>query len=310
MKSDDSHMKIYLAPFHSSFEGYGVGDCRSGFRNLSRALERGEWPYDLGDDPSFVSQRYFGGQLTWGICRQQIRNRLAPGDVVVFFSFRKRRANEATEYRFCGFATVERKVSQVDIWGNPTLRVYRKYLNLLIRRGKSALWEHHERGSPRRMWHKDWLWRLVDHRGLLKREFEALSGRDVISSAARVQGRSLQIAQNYVIFSNSIGATHIAGEPPVVAWCESAGRVEEWTRDEFSAGIRRLTVECARRHGGRGALRTKNLQRPHPCDQWEVGASAGREWRDELWRFVSRSGYRSQGSARTPDAVGKGNDSV
>jgi hypothetical protein len=50
-------VRVYLAPFHSSFRGYGDGDCRSEFRGLSAALERNEWPYDTGDDPSFFSQR-------------------------------------------------------------------------------------------------------------------------------------------------------------------------------------------------------------------------------------------------------------
>ncbi len=33
--------------------------------------------------------RKFGGPLSWGICRQDVRNRLPHGDLVVFFSFRK-----------------------------------------------------------------------------------------------------------------------------------------------------------------------------------------------------------------------------
>ena len=92
---------IYLAPYHSSFEGYGKGACSAEFLPLSMALECGEWPYDTGDDPSFFSQRYFRGQLTWGICRQHIRNRIQTGDIVVFFSFRSRGKGQPVEYRIC-----------------------------------------------------------------------------------------------------------------------------------------------------------------------------------------------------------------
>jgi hypothetical protein len=59
--------------------------------------------------------RKFGGQLSWGICRQDVRNALSDGDIAIFFSFRKCSDNES-EYRFCGVATVERMVNQADIW--------------------------------------------------------------------------------------------------------------------------------------------------------------------------------------------------
>jgi hypothetical protein len=44
-----------------------------------------DWPYDIGDDPSFYAMRKSGGQLSWGICRQDVRNSLCPGDIVAFF---------------------------------------------------------------------------------------------------------------------------------------------------------------------------------------------------------------------------------
>ena len=147
---------VYLAPFHSSLEGYGTGDCRLSYKPLSDALDRNDWPYDTGDDPSFFSADRFGGNVTWGICRQQIRNRLNPGDIIIFFSFRKQSSHNAMEYSLCAVATVARKVKQTDIWTDPSLRVYRRYLNLLIRPTKRAAWEHFEPGLPNRAWHKDW----------------------------------------------------------------------------------------------------------------------------------------------------------
>lgn len=41
------------------------------------------WPQDAGDDPSFVASRRLGlrgGLLTWGVCWQDVRNALRPGD--------------------------------------------------------------------------------------------------------------------------------------------------------------------------------------------------------------------------------------
>jgi hypothetical protein len=45
-----------------------------------------EWPFDHGDDPSFRSSQRLRGRVTWGVCRQNVRNQLRPGDVVVFFA--------------------------------------------------------------------------------------------------------------------------------------------------------------------------------------------------------------------------------
>lgn len=142
-------MGIYLAPFHSSFSGYGKSACGKPWGPLSDAVERGEGPYDIpGDDPSLFSRRHHGGNLTWGVCRQQVRNRLRTGDVVVFSSFRNALDVRKVEYRLCAVTTVERKIRQTDIWCAPELRVYRKYLNLLIRPNRSSDgWEHHEPGA-------------------------------------------------------------------------------------------------------------------------------------------------------------------
>src|SRR5262245_52755814 len=70
-----------------------------------------DWPIDGGDDPSFVASmlsRPSGGRLSWGVCRQDLRNALDVGDLVVFFAadrLRDRRPAPA-RYAFVGFATV------------------------------------------------------------------------------------------------------------------------------------------------------------------------------------------------------------
>jgi hypothetical protein len=53
---------------------------------LEKAIIDGEWPYDNGDDPSFYVARR-GGLLTWGVCRQDVRNSIEPGSIVVFFAY-------------------------------------------------------------------------------------------------------------------------------------------------------------------------------------------------------------------------------
>lgn len=249
---------------------------------MSDALQRNEWPYDKGDDPSFFSQRWFRGNLTWGICRQQVRNRIQPGDIVVFFSFRRRKPNAETEYRLCAIATVERKLRQTDIFSDPGLRLYRRYLNLLIRKGRSGDWEHYERASPEREWHKDWVWRIADHAGNRKTYFQHLNAAREIPPTAALNGHRVAIAANYVVFSADPAETFVLAEPPFVARSERAGLNEEWNTDRTSQAVKNLTVALAKERGGRGTLRTRNLQRAHPCDRWVMSPEEARRWRELL----------------------------
>src|SRR4051794_1528407 len=51
------------------------------------AASTGGWPFDVGDDPSFRAARHApGSDVTWGVCRTDLRNALRPGDVVVFIA--------------------------------------------------------------------------------------------------------------------------------------------------------------------------------------------------------------------------------
>lgn len=82
---------------------------------------------------------------------------------MVFFSFTK--SAKETQYRLCAVATVERKIAHSDIFLSPAHKVYRKYLNLLVRPSQtSALWNHYEPGAPIQKWHGDWLGRIAPHR--------------------------------------------------------------------------------------------------------------------------------------------------
>lgn len=125
--------RIYFAPCHATSEDSRISPCGSTIAAFKNAVKREYWPYDNGDDPSFYASRKFGGQLSWGICRQDVRNKLHQGDMVVFFSFRKFKETGDSEYRLCALATVDRKVRQIDLWHDTSLENYRKYFNLLIR---------------------------------------------------------------------------------------------------------------------------------------------------------------------------------
>jgi len=186
------------------------------------------------------------------------------------------------EYRLCAVATVARKVRQTDIWADPTLRVYRRYLNLLIRPTKRAAWEHFEPGLPNRAWHKDWVWRIADHSGFRKRAFESLNTSKTIPNSPKINGHVVQVAPNYVIFSADPSETYILDSPPLVATCGRSGTIEDWDPRPASLAIKKLTVCFSEKSGGRGTLRTRNLQRAHPCDSWKMSPDDAAEWRREL----------------------------
>lgn len=273
---------IYLAVFRSSYSGYGDGTCGKAYRALSDALERGSWPYDMGDDPSFFSQRRSGFNLTWGICRQQVRNRLQPGGIVVFFSVRRRSEQHPFEYCLCAVATVERKVRQSDIWRDGELRKrFGRYLNLLIRPRGSRAWEHHEPGSEKP--HEDWLWRIATQDGLRRKDFVRLEANDVLPIGAKIRGCPVSIAENYVIFSSQQDGTYIPTKPPLVALCDSNGNPEEWLDDKLSRKLRAHTLAVAKEYGShRRSLRSVHKQHSHPVIRWSMPTDEAAKWRSRL----------------------------
>lgn len=174
------------------------------------------WPEDAGDDPSFIASRCLasrGGALTWGVCRQDVRNVLGPGDLVVFFAADRLadRRPDPGRYSFVAFATVQRKVSQLDIWRDPALEIYREYQNLLIRPAGDRF-EHFEPGLPPRRWHDDWYWRITTIDGCRKSAFDHVQRRGHF-----LPGESMlpRIACNYVLFAPEGPDTMILADPPM-----------------------------------------------------------------------------------------------
>lgn len=77
---------VYISKFLESITSDGFGPLAIEFR---RKLKAGKWPYDVGDDPSFFSAKRLRGPVTWGVCRQDVRNQLTfdtEGQLVQFAS--------------------------------------------------------------------------------------------------------------------------------------------------------------------------------------------------------------------------------
>src|ERR1039458_4069461 len=123
MRTSEKMTAIYLVCFHSempkSFDG-----AKGQFHKVETAIYKGEWPYDNGDDPSFYVARQ-GGRLTWGVCRQDLRNAIEKDSIVVFFSFTSL-PNKEILYRLCAVATVDDKVDHRAIHDDRRLRRFRR----------------------------------------------------------------------------------------------------------------------------------------------------------------------------------------
>ncbi len=282
--TQEQKTRVYFAPFHAMSDSSAVSPCGPAAA-FKKAVTLQDWPYDNGDDPSFYATRKFGGQLSWGICRQDVRNCLRPGDIVVFFSFRKFKEAGHSEYRLCALATVERSVSQIDIWRDNSLQSYRRYFNLLIRPSKSAhdQWEHFEPTLEGSRLHHDWLWRIADHRGLRKEDFQKIEESNRFGPGTAVRGNPIVVKRNYVLFLSGPTQTHILSNPPVVAFHSKGEPAEEWNRDKFSQAVKRLTLDVAERASGRTrSLRIRNSQRAHRHIVFELPRPDAETWRAEF----------------------------
>jgi hypothetical protein len=285
-------IRIYLSVFRSSRDGYSSDGCRKAWGPLSTALRRREWPYDVGDDPSFFSSRKYKTPLTWGVCRPQIRNSIRPEDMCVFFAA-DQTGIDRFEYRLCAVSTVRTKVRQSDVWLDPDLKKFSRYLNLLIRPHKSGEWSHHEPGSEDD--HKDWIWRIAEKRGLRPRgisgkHFKALERAKVFRENTTINGYPISIGQNYVIFFGDPEKTFILRHPPLIARCRKNRSAEKWIDDPVINRIKSLTLGTARIFGSkRKSLRTIHVQHAHPTIRWSMPPREAIKWRDEFVDFLRKN---------------------
>jgi hypothetical protein len=224
------------------------------FLIVERAIVSGEWPYDNGDDPSFYVARR-GGPLTWGVCREDLRNAISIGAIVVFFPFTSK--GRKIFYKLSAIGTVADTLDRRDVFKEERFRRFRAlYLNTLIQPADGG-WRHDEGDRNTKAQHRDWLWRIAVH-GRVKKKFKAANRR--IYETGRLGAKNIQLARNYVVFSSASDETYISSNPPRVALA-IRGRNEEWNDRE----LRRLTVEKAGsiHKSGRDYLRIANPTNRH-----------------------------------------------
>jgi hypothetical protein len=290
---------LYLATYNVADAPRAPQEPTNVCRQFINAVNRSRWPYDVGDDPSFFCARHFaegGGALTWGICRRPLRCCLregtdgpGTGDTVAFFAHQVC-SGGLSIYRFSGFATVARKVSQTAIYLDDSLKVYRHYLNLLIRPGESDGFEHCEThpGKP----HSDWLWRMVSRSGhrWKSKDFEPFrspKGRTSFQPRIDMAGNQLiELDANYVIFSREPDETCILDNPPLVAqhkaewglskpekWLETAEATRIWELTLGRCQHRRKLMICSKKKKTRGQPRHPHVR---------ITTIDAAEWRHEI----------------------------
>lgn len=272
---------IYLVCFHSE-KPETLRGAAGQYLTVERAVQDGEWPYDNGDDPSFYVVRH-GGPLTWGVCRQDLRNAIPAGSIVAFFSFTSL-PNKEVLYRLCAVTTVVDKVDHRVVDRDPCLSPFRHlYINALIRPEKDG-WRYDETDRRPKLRHADWLWRIADHRGMRRQSFEAKYAqiyRDEWFSEHTVVEGEIRLARNYVLFSTAPDETYISPAPPEVAIAVK-GNHEDWS----NLGLRSLTVDVAAKwlRSGRSYLRVKNKsgRNVHRQIHFDMPAEQAEKWRADL----------------------------
>jgi hypothetical protein len=198
--------------------------------------------------------------VSWGVCRPDLRNRVAPGDVVVFVAADRLRDHRPARYRLAGWGTVERLVSQVSIWQIEDLSVYRTYRNLLVHPATDGRnYVHHEAQVP---WHQDWLWRLANppRHGPRKPAWESAGASGTFANGMiSVAGQRFDVAANYIVFTAEGDRSEVLADPPVIATAASRSELETWCHDGFAVHLKNVLMEGVTSRG----LRTTNPQQPH-----------------------------------------------
>lgn len=285
---------IFLPPYKSELLDKAAGDgCGKAFAPLHEAIESQTWPYDNGDDPSFYCRKHKRGALTWGVCRADVRHQARPGDIVVFFAFTKNASH--TVYRICAVATVERKIQQSAIFGDPGFAVYREYLNLLVKPDSqnAKKWEHSEPGAPPSEWHPDWLNRVAMFGRYSGDALKKHSATNSVNIGESLDGKPFYFGDNYVIFSREPSLTLVLEQPPIVAEAEPP-IAEVWRTDSLSKEIWKRTFVELRKHKP-DCLRTLRLdnkiQQPHsPPARWTMDHSAAELWRKGMMEYLLNEG--------------------
>jgi hypothetical protein len=293
---------VYLLCFHSQ-KPASFNDSKCQFLAVERAISDGEWPYDNGDDPSFYVARK-GGALTWGVCRQEVRNSIPVGSLVAFFSFSSLQDGRVL-YRLCEVTTVVGKVEVRAVHREDSFASFRNlYINSVIRPNKQG-WRYDESDRPASQRHADWLWRISDHRGVNQKTFnkryEQIYRSGFLPEFSLANG-DLTLARNYVVFSTALPNGYISRNPPEVAIARK-GKHEKWNHKT----LRSLTVGTAAKFlkSKRSYLRVVNKsgRNVHRHIRFMMPSDKAVEWQDELIHALKAATEHGQAGVVRPRAT-------
>lgn len=277
------YVVVYNTPILKNIDNsYNFNENTEGFINK---LKEHNWHFDIGDDPSFY--QYFKetneNNLTWGICRPNIRNVLKKDDVVLFFNF----CSNCNAYFLTGFATVDRVIKQTDIWIGEVYKKYRNYFNLLIKQNfPESNWIHYEPLLNENHKHKDWLRRLLNcDENILK--FELVN--ESIKVLYKTKG-------NYIIFCSNNDDTYILINKQIkIATWDSKSKKEKWLQDEKSTKIKEFTfgLSCNNKYGNiklsknvRDSLRVHERNQAHVHVKFNLTKDCLKKWKTDFKNYL------------------------
>lgn len=276
---------LYFLCYHSQKPLSLVGSERQ-FLVVESAIKKGIWPYDNGDDPSFFVAKQ-GGPLTWGICRQEVRHSIPVGSIVAFFSFTPMQSGRIL-YRLCAVTTVVSKQDVRAVHRDKRFAGFRGlYINALIRPAKNG-WRYDESDRAEPLRHRDWLWRIADHKGLTSKRFEKNYEqvyREGWISNDLLEHGGLRLAENYILFSTAAEDSYICKNPPEVA-VAFKGEHEAWSNRLLESLTVGTASECVK--GGRNYLRVANRsgRNVHRHIRFEMPTTEAVAWRGRLIRTL------------------------
>jgi len=304
MREKPNVTSVYLLCFQSQKPASLDGANRQ-FLVVEIAIKEGLWPYDNGDDPSFYVA-IKGGLLTWGVCRQEVRNSISVGSIAAFFSFTEMTGGDVL-YRLCAVTTVIDKVEIRALHTNDRFARFRDlYINSVIRPAKDG-WRYDESDRPVSQRHRDWLWRIAEHSGVTQTRFDKRYQRvyeqERFDHAAATDG-GVMLAKNYVVFSTEEPEAYISSNPPEVAIARK-GEHEKWSQKALQS----LTVGTASQfHSSRrDYLRVVNSsgRNVHRHIRFVMPTDQAVAWRGELIRALKRATKTRTHFSQRPPAASK-----
>ena len=197
--------------------------------------------HDLGDDPSLYSSTVNRSEVTWGVCRHNVRQSLKIGDEV-FFVCCDKAGGQRWRYYLTGFGCVEKLITHEQIYGDEFLR-FTSYFNLLIRPCGGGF-EHYE-PIPNDLWHDDWKMRISNFRTTQELEknikFTGCRSKGIrkkdVSHIVQTVDQGFPFGKNYVIFSKEESSFIIENAIYLaeVVWVKHRHPKIEWQSDDLQA---------------------------------------------------------------------------